>query len=880
MKLFRSTDVQLTDFGVEALGGKGHHLAKLTKAGFNVPAFCVINASQIRTLYSHDESCFSDPNPLNAASSIEEIQQFAHLMQERIRTGIFGDELTEEIVHSTQHFFQNGRSVSVRSSAISEDGATSSFAGQHATFLRVSQSTLFAKIKECVASAWSVGALSYRLKQGISTQNIEFAVVIQTMVNAQKSGVAFSMNTHGNLADAVIVAGFGLGEGVVSDQVECDEYRVTRQDKKIAKTIREKFHSFQYSSESGIERIKLEEAKRLIAALNDTEIEAVFEGVMKAEELLGTIADVEFSFAENGELFFLQARPVTGVNLREIKLLDNTNIVESYPNMSLPLTFSFARHAYEEAFRGASKAFWISERNLNESCGMFTDLLGYHQGRIYYRLDNWYKMITLVFSSKKSIQSWEKAVGLKRPHTNEIRLSFGNKLKVYTSSLWLIVNYKRGNRTFFKRFNSCYEALGKTKLETLSTKELVESLDEAALEFFHFWYLTLINDLMTFKSFDWVQKGIVKHNLGPSDLANDLICGFEPSESELSIVAVLKLKAEILDNPTLNELFTHNALVSAKEIWEQLETNDFGGFSERVRAHIERFGDRTLAELKLENPSFRRDPTKFIDLLKGQLTAKNSSESHQNQLAKIVDSTRKLLKGKLSWWKPSSYFMKFAIRTAAYGTRNRENMRFCRTRIYGVVKDFHLEIGRKLCASGDLEAETDIFHLTREEIHDFCVIGKKMDLISMVSYRKLELEFDEKCDLPDRIIYTNEVPRFKPKTNENRTNELEFEGIAVSKGKVCARAIVITEARYDLDVSGKILITRITDPGWVFLMSQALGLISEKGSLLSHTAIVGRELGIPVVVSVDGVTQHIQTGDLIEMDGQLGTVKIIERTTN
>ena len=63
-------------------------------------------------------------------------------------------------------------------------------------------------------------------------------------------------------------------------------------------------------------------------------------------------------------------------------------------------------------------------------------------------------------------------------------------------------------------------------------------------------------------------------------------------------------------------------------------------------------------------------------------------------------------------------------------------------------------------------------------------------------------------------------------------------------------------------------------------MSQAVGLISEKGSLLSHTAIVGRELGIPVVVSVEGVTQHIRTGDLIEMDGQLGTVKIIERASS
>lgn len=877
MKLVCSTDDQLANVGIDALGGKGHHLAKLTQAGFNVPPFCVINAAQIRTLHSFSNADDSTLIQLTADSPISEIKQLATRMQERIRTGGFNLELTEAIVVASNDFFQNGQTVSVRSSAISEDGANSSFAGQHETFLNVSQADLFDKIKECVASAWSVGALSYRLKHGIPTEEIEFAVVIQAMVNAQKSGVAFSMNTNGNLADAIIVAGFGLGEGIVSDQVECDEYRVTRQTKKIEKTILDKFYALEMSGENGIQRRELSEEKQSIPVLTDTEIMAVFEGVMKAEEHLGTIADIEFSFGENGALFFLQARPVTGVNLREIKLLDNTNIVESYPHISLPLTFSFARHAYEEAFRGASKAFWISDRMVNESCGMFADLLGYHQGRIYYRLDNWYKMITLVFSSKKSIQSWEKAVGLKRPTTSEIRLSFGSKLKVYATFLWLIINYKRGNRRFFKLFNACYEKLEATRLDALSTKELVETLDVASREFFHFWYLTLINDLMTFKSFDWVQKGIVKHKLGPSDVANDLICGFEPSESELSIVAVLKLKEEILANPALSELFSQDSEVSSKVIWQRLEAEEFGGFSKRVRAHIQRFGDRTLAELKLENPSFRRDPEKFIDLLKGQLTAKNNLETYRSQQAEIVASTQQLLKEKLKWWKPSSLRMKFAIRTAAYGTRNRENMRFCRTRIYGIVKDFYLEIGRKLAATSQLEAATDVFYLTREEINDHCTHGVKLDLFAIVSARKLEREFDENCVLPDRIIYTDEAPQFAPKKQAKMRDVHELEGIAVSKGIVRARAIVITEARYNLNVSGKILITRITDPGWVFLMSQAVGLISEKGSLLSHTAIVGRELGIPVVVSVEDVTQRIQTGDLIEMDGQRGTVKIIER---
>ena len=92
------------------------------------------------------------------------------------------------------------------------------------------------------------------------------------------------------------------------------------------------------------------------------------------------------------------------------------------------------------------------------------------------------------------------------------------------------------------------------------------------------------------------------------------------------------------------------------------------------------------------------------------------------------------------------------------------------------------------------------------------------------------------------------------------------------QGRVVAEAIVITEPELDTPVKGKILITKMTDPGWIFLMAQAAGLASEKGSLLSHTAIVGRELGIPVVVGIPGVTTFFKSGDMVGLDGDAGVV--------
>ena len=69
----------------------------------------------------------------------------------------------------------------------------------------------------------------------------------------------------------------------------------------------------------------------------------------------------------------------------------------------------------------------------------------------------------------------------------------------------------------------------------------------------------------------------------------------------------------------------------------------------------------------------------------------------------------------------------------------------------------------------------------------------------------------------------------------------------------------------------------MTDPGWVFLLASAKGVISEKGSLLSHTAIISRELNIPSVVGVDRLTETVKTGDLIRMDGGTGKIEILGR---
>ena len=99
-------------------------------------------------------------------------------------------------------------------------------------------------------------------------------------------------------------------------------------------------------------------------------------------------------------------------------------------------------------------------------------------------------------------------------------------------------------------------------------------------------------------------------------------------------------------------------------------------------------------------------------------------------------------------------------------------------------------------------------------------------------------------------------------------------GTPCSDGCVTAKVVVVESAQDLQDTHGKILVTRSTDPGWVFALSTAKGVISERGSLLSHTAIISRELGVPAVVGIKDVTKILQTGDLVTIDGHTGEVKV------
>jgi pyruvate,water dikinase len=194
------------------------------------------------------------------------------------------------------------------------------------------------------------------------------------------------------------------------------------------------------------------------------------------------------------------------------------------------------------------------------------------------------------------------------------------------------------------------------------------------------------------------------------------------------------------------------------------------------------------------------------------------------------------------------------------------------------VRKIVRELGARLHADGVLELPQDVFHLEVEELLGAWEGNRtSVGLGDLVRTRKAAFERClETPAPPDRIMTHGPLHRYRSFESLGSREIPEgpsMKGIGACPGVVRGRVRVVDDPRGARVEPGEILVARQTDPGWVVLFPCASGLLVERGSVLSHSAIVSRELGLPCVVSLAGVMEWLETGELVEMDGAAGTVR-------
>jgi pyruvate,water dikinase len=203
-------------------------------------------------------------------------------------------------------------SVAVRSSAVDEDGPTASFAGQHDTFLNVTGfDAVLDAIERCRASAWSEQVRAYRQQHGLSVERVRIAVLVQQMVRADASGVAFSANPiNGRRDEIVVTASYGLGESVVGGTVTPDSWVLDATTIDVSSARIGDKRRMTVAIPGGTREVDVPRMLRQLPSLTAEQVGIVGELVRALEADTGWPVDIEFAFA-GGQLYLLQCRPIT-----------------------------------------------------------------------------------------------------------------------------------------------------------------------------------------------------------------------------------------------------------------------------------------------------------------------------------------------------------------------------------------------------------------------------------------------------------------------------------------------------------------------------------------------------------------------------------------
>lgn len=292
-------------------GGKGASLGEMLNANIPVPdGFVVLSTTFDEFLHKADLIQEIDAILESVDhKAVHSIDGASEKIQELIKHADMPKDIKAEV--ESQFSSLNSEFVAVRSSATAEDGADHAWAGQLESYLNTTRDTLLEKVQHCWASLFTPRAIFYRFEKGLDATKISVAVVVQKMVNSEKSGIAFSVHPVTEDRNQIIIeAGFGLGEAIVSGSVTPDSYVISKQPREIIDiNVSNQTRAMYRKVGGGNEWLDIPE-KGGSQVFTDSEILALSEIIMTIENHYGFPCDIEWAY-ENGKFYIVQSRPIT-----------------------------------------------------------------------------------------------------------------------------------------------------------------------------------------------------------------------------------------------------------------------------------------------------------------------------------------------------------------------------------------------------------------------------------------------------------------------------------------------------------------------------------------------------------------------------------------
>jgi pyruvate,water dikinase len=313
--MYIKTFKELSKKDIKTAGGKGASLSEMFNLGVPVPNGYVITTNTFIEYLAYNKFDKKIANLLKRVNILDNdsLEEASSEIKRLIIKGTLKSEVEQKILKYYDNL--DAKYVAVRSSATSEDGNASAWAGQLESFLNITKTSIVDKIKLCWASLYNPRAILYKTKRQDASK-VSVAVVIQEMIESDVSGIAFSKNPINNNDEIIIEAIYGLGEAIVSGSVNPDTYLINKKDNIIMdKSIRYQSKMLKLENNNTNKWVNLKENRK--QKLSDELINKLCMIVKKLEKHFNVPVDIEWGISNN-RIYILQCRPITTINTSEI----------------------------------------------------------------------------------------------------------------------------------------------------------------------------------------------------------------------------------------------------------------------------------------------------------------------------------------------------------------------------------------------------------------------------------------------------------------------------------------------------------------------------------------------------------------------------------
>jgi len=872
-------------------GGKAANLGELIHAGFTVPAgFCVTTAAYARvSVRAGLDTSLSGLEEASVRS--DSTRQIA--LATAIRTALIQTPLPPEVIEAVTSAYQALSAglpipVSVRSSATAEDLPEASFAGQQETFLNVvGIGALLTAIQRCFASLWTDRATQYRNSLGMAPGSVRMAVVVQRMVKAEVAGVLFTANPlTGKRREALIDANPGLGEAVASGATNPDHFVVqTTTGEIVERRVGGTQAIIRAAAGGGTEVVKRGESQAM-ASLSDEQVRRLAALGASVEAHFGRPQDIEWAIDASGQVYLLQARPITTLFPLPAGAPDTDEELHVYlafgvqqgthrpftpmglsalrclasgflALIGLPLPDPLAGPCF--VTEAASRPFFEVTAALRSSFGRRFLLSAMREAEVH---------ATTIFESLVT----DPRLSLRRTPWRAFGRAFV-LLLARTRLPWYLVQAFLAPQTATRRVQRYLAQLRKSPQIDASADAAAHLAEAERLLLSCLRLAFHVSPVMLAGTLSFA---LARRLLGElaSESECQLVLGGSPTNPTTQMnLALWRLAQEIRADAASRQLLESRPPERLAQDYRQgrLPTS----LQQGLARFLQEYGHQSVCELDLGVPRWSEDPSYVFALLTGYLQMEEHAPDLQLQhagceaAAMIATLTQRA--GHTSWLR--GRLVCFCLERAHALSGFREMTRFVVGLRLAQARASLWPVAAALVRAGRLNEAADLFFLTLSEAH---AALSGADLRERVSERRATFARElGRRHVPLVLLSDGTEPTAGRESKEsNALAEGTLQGTPASAGRVTAPARVIFDP-HDMRLSpGEILVAPSTDPGWTPLFLQASGLVMEVGGAMAHGAIVAREYGLPAVVGVAGATRRIATGSRLTVDGTAGTVVI------